>query len=159
MVQNSVSRRDLLRYSATLAILSVSSPLQATVLRENKAVKSLQDTTFFLPGYRPHRMHYKGIPLSRHPEYMAGITNRYQGPRTMVSRIKWNGEVQRRVFPLKGHQITVSRHSNLAFFNSIDYPNMVTFDKDSLDFDRLVKCHSPNSWEEDIHCLPMTAAA
>ncbi len=143
MTQKSFSRRDLLRYSATLAVLSLSPPLQAAVLPENKGATDPKNTLFFLPGYRPHQMRYKGIPLSLHPEFTDGIADGYQGPKTMVSRFKWNGEVQRKVFPLKGHQITVSRHSPLAFFNSIDHPNMVAFSRDSLDFDRIVKCHSP----------------
>lgn len=143
MNKNKLTRREALKYSAALATLSVFTPIKAAVLLEDQRESNLNNSVFILPGYRPHHMRYEGIPLSRHPKFTAGITGDYQGPRTMVSRFTLNGEVHRKVFPLKGHQITVSTRSPIAFFNSIDHPDMVAFHRDSLEFDKFVKCHSP----------------
>ncbi len=125
-----------------LAALSITAPVRAAALPKAGGGGKLKNTVFYVPGYRPHRARCQGIPLSRHADFTAGIADNYQGPRTMVSRFEWSGKVNRKVFPLKGHQITVSKHFPLAFFNSIDHPAMVAFDRESLELDRIVKPHS-----------------
>ncbi len=137
-----ISRRCLLRYSALLAALTVTTPIRAAVSSGTGGDTSSSKGTFYLPGYRPNRILYQGIPLSSHPGFTEGIARNYQGPKTMVSRFEWGGKVDRKVFPLKGHQITLSRQSPIAFFNSIDHAGMVSFDRESLQLDRLVYPHS-----------------
>ncbi len=136
------SRRRLLHYSALLTALTATTPLRAAISPSAGGDMNFSNATFYVPGYRPKRMLYQGIPLSYHPKFTEGIAKNYQGPRTMVSQFKWDGEVRRKVFPLKGHQITVSKHSSIAFYNSIDHPLMVSFDRESLQLDRLIHPHS-----------------
>ncbi len=142
MNKNRFTRRNLFQYSAMLAVCSITAPIRAAVLSKAGGDGSLKHTVFYVPGYQPHRARCQGIPLSRHSRFTAGIDDDYQGPKTMVSRFEWGGKVNRKVFPLKGHQITVSKRSPLAFFNSIDHPTMVAFDRDSLELERIVKPHS-----------------
>ena len=142
MSKKEITRRNLLQYSAMLAVLSVTTPIRAAISPQAEAGKILKNTIFYVPGYRPHRARYQGIPLSHHANFTEGIADNYQGPRTMVSRFEWNGKVTRKVFPLKGHQITVSKKSPVAFFNSIDHPAMVSFDRESLELDKIVNPHS-----------------
>jgi len=137
-----ISRRCLLHYSALLAALTATTPIRAAVFSETEGGVNFNNAIFYIPGYRPNRLLYQGTPLAFHPKFTEGITNNYDGPRTMVSRFKWGGKVHRKVFPLKGHQITVQRQSPVAFFNSIDHSVMVSFDRESLKLDRLIQSHS-----------------
>ena len=134
-----LTRRGFLQ---TSALLAASTTLPRSVLSGDVAPPATTGAVFYLPGYRPQRARYGGIPLSHHPDFTEGIPAGYEGPRTMVSRLTWNGTVKRRVFPLKGHQITVDRRFPLALFNSIDHPAMVTFDRHSLALDRRLEPHA-----------------
>jgi hypothetical protein len=142
MSNNRITRRDLFQYSAMLAAFSVTAPIRAAVLPKVRGGINFKNTVFYVPGYRPQRARCQGIPLSSHSNFTAGIADDYQGPKTMVSRFEWGGKIHRKVFPLKGHQITVSKQFPLAFFNSIDHPTMVSFDRESLELDRIIKPHS-----------------
>jgi len=137
-----ISRRRLLHYSALLTAVAATTPIRAAIPPSAGSDMKFSNATFYVPGYRPRRMLYQGIPLSHHPKFTEGINKNYQGPRTMVSQFKWDGKVRRKVFPLKGHQITVSKHSSIAFYNSIDHPTMASFDRESLQLDRLIYPHS-----------------
>jgi len=137
-----ISRRCLLHYSALLATLTVTTPIRAAIAPETGDGMNFKNATFYVPGYRPNRVLYQGVPLSSHPKFTEGIAKHYEGPRTMVSRFDWGGKVRHKVFPLKGHQITVNKLSPIAFFNSIDHPAMVSFDRESLQLDRLIEPHS-----------------
>ncbi len=134
-----ISRRNLVKCSLALAAQMSAGPgISGSLFDLGRS-----DTgAFYVPGYRPHRARCQGRPLSHHPDFTSGIPDGYQGPRTMVSRLQPGGRVVRRVFPLKGHQITVSTRYPLAFFNSIDHPQMVVFDRDSLEFERLIQPHA-----------------
>lgn len=142
MRNNRITRRMLLQSSAMLVAFSATTPIRAAALPKVKEGINFNNPVFYLPGYRPQRARCQGIPLSLHPDFTAGIADDYQGPKTMVSRFEWGGKIHRKVFPLKGHQITVSRQFPLAFFNSIDHPAMVSFDRESLELDRIIKPHS-----------------
>jgi len=48
---------------------------------------------FFVPGYRPQRARSGGVPLSHHPDFVDGIPAGYDGPRTMVSRLRWDARL------------------------------------------------------------------
>lgn len=137
-----ISRRYLLHYSALLAALTATTPIRAAVFSETENGVNFNSANFYIPGYRPNKLLYQGTPLAFHPKYTEGIAKNYDGPRTMVSRFEWGGKVHRKVFPLKGHQITVQRQSPIAFFNSIDNSIMVSFDRKSLQIDRLIHTHS-----------------
>jgi len=142
MSNNRITRRNLFQYSAMLVALSVTAPIRAAALPKVREGSNFNNAVFYVPGYRPHQARCQGIPLSHHSNFTAGISDDYRGPKTMVSRFEWGGKIDRKVFPLKGHQITVSKQFPLAFFNSIDHPAMVSFDRESLELDRIIKPHS-----------------
>ncbi|RLA19840.1 MAG: hypothetical protein DRQ56_04505 [Gammaproteobacteria bacterium] len=97
---------------------------------------------YLIPGYHPGYAMLGGHTLDLHPDFLRGILPGYQGPRTMVTRIKEADQsIKRAVFPLSGHHISIDHKRQQAFFSSIDGETMVLFDVDNLELLALVGPH------------------
>ncbi len=97
---------------------------------------------YLIPGYHPSYSMQGGHTLDSHPDFVQGIPVGYEGPRTMVTRIKeGDPSIKRAVFPISGHHLAISQNQQQALFSSLDGESMVLFSTDDL---QLIKLASPH---------------
>ena len=105
-------------------------------------VDEFNPAVYLIPGYHPSYSIQGGRSLDMHPDFIQGIPAGYEGPRTMVTRIKeGDSSIKRTVFPISGHHIAISPNQQQALFSSLDGESMVLFRTDDLQLIRVASPH------------------
>ena len=99
-----------------------------------RPVRPSSAATYFVPGYAPDRAWSRGRPVAEDPVLAMAVPAGWEGSLTLVSRAdERDGTLRRAVFPLAGHEITLSPDGLRAVFNSLNDPHCVTFDPTTLE--------------------------
>lgn len=94
----------------------------------------MKRAVYFVPGYAPDRAYHRGRPVARDPLLARAVPRDWEGALTLASRVdEHEGTVRRALFPLAGHEITLSPDGRRAVFNSLNDPHCFAFDPVTLD--------------------------
>jgi len=124
-------RRDFLKGAAGLA----AAGLWPVASRAADApATGAAHAVYLVPGYTPERAYHKGRPVAEVPALARAVPSDWDGALTLATRIdERDGSVRRGLFPIAGHEITVSPDGATALFNGLNEPHFITFDARTLE--------------------------
>ncbi len=97
-------------------------------------VAPAKTATYFVPGYAPDRAYHRGRPVREDPALTAAVPRDWQGALSLLTRVdEGDGSVRRALFPVAGHEITISPDGQHGVFNSLNDGHCVAFSPETLE--------------------------
>ena len=133
-----IGRRDVLKSTAATAWLAAAGVVAASRPRATP-----RSARYLVPGYHPAKAYRAGRPLRSDRHAARALAEGYDGPVTMISRLGPGDELERALFPIRGHQIVVHPNRPDAVFVGMNHRAMLRFDPQRLDLIGTAEPHAP----------------